>query len=55
MRKVIDYRRLAYDKRVADHLGVTPAEVRRLRWQGKLIRMLEQRAVMDTRLKEGRY
>jgi len=52
---IIDYKKLAYDKQVADYIGVTPAEVRRLRKQGKLIDLIAERAMIEQRMKEGRY
>ena len=55
MSNVIDIKKLKYDKELADELGISPAEVRRLRHEGKLMKMLIRKAEMDNRLREGRY
>lgn len=53
--KRIEHAKLALDKQIADHLSVSPAEVRRLRHEGRLLAVLAERAEMDSRLNEGRY
>ena len=56
------FSQLRRDKQMADAAGVSPAQIRLLRTQGKLLAFLSQVAereielkAMDNRLDEGRY